>query len=323
MANLIRKLVFALTFAMGLGSAAHAAPFPSAPVKITVVYPAGSSGDIMMRIVADSMSSHLGQPIIIENRAGGGGLVASADVARSKPDGYTLLFTGPNLITNLALYPHVPYNPLHDFSPIGVVGDVQAVLVSNPATNFKNVDDFIRYAKAHPGKINFGSAGAGTGGHLAMEMFARAAGVNIVHVPYRGASPALIDLVGGQVDIMFTGVPPTLNYISSGKLVPLVVSGRTRAPSLPNVPTMFEMGMLNYDVKIWFGLLGPAGLDQHASDVLSAALQHALGDPTVLTRLEAQGVIPNQPSPEDMAMLLRAEYDRWPAVFRELGIRAQ
>jgi tripartite-type tricarboxylate transporter receptor subunit TctC len=309
----------------GLLAAVHisALAYPERTIRILVVYPPGSSGDVMMRVVGARMATILKQAVVIENRAGGGGLSATAEVAKSPADGYTLLFTGINHITNLALFSKVPYDPIRDFKPIGLIGDVQAVLVANPATGFKSAADLTAAAAAKPGKINFGSAGAGTGGHLAMEMFARANGVTMTHVPYRGASPALIDTIGGQVDVLFTGVPPTLSQIERGKLIPLVVSGSKRSPNLPSVPTMQEIGKLNYDVQIWFGLLAPANVNSATSAILVGAVAQSLKDPEILAKLESLGVIPQDPSPATMERLLARDLERWPKLIRDLGIQAE
>jgi tripartite-type tricarboxylate transporter receptor subunit TctC len=264
---MIRQIVCGALFALSINvtctAPIWAQEFPQRPIRIILPYPPGSSGDVMMRLLSQRLSEVFRQSIIVDNRAGGAGIAAADIVAKAAPDGYTLFFTAINHVTNVGLYSKLPFDVEHDFVAISLVGIVPAVLVAHPATGFKTVQDLVDAAKAKPRMLNFGSAGNGTGGHLSMEMFMRAAGITLTHVPYKGATPALTDVVAGQVQVLFTGVPPTLPFIKEGRLNALVVSGAKRAPTLPSTPSMQDIGMLKSDVQIWFGLVTRTGTPQN------------------------------------------------------------
>jgi tripartite-type tricarboxylate transporter receptor subunit TctC len=307
-----------------LFAAAHAhAAFPDKPIRIIVPYPAGATADIMIRAISPELGKALGQPLIIENRAGGSGIAAAGYVAKSAPDGYTLLFDGINHVTNVGLFDHLPYTVGKDFAPVSYVGNVQTVLLANPRTGFKSVADLVRAAKAQPGRLNFGSAGNGTAGHLSMELLTRAAGITLTHIPYKGASPALVGLVGGQVQVLFTGLPPTVSLVQAGQANALVVSGAKRSPSLPDVPSMGELGMLEQDVEIWFGLLAPAETPPAVVDRLSRTVAQVLKQPKVAQLLTEQGVTIVGSTPQQFAAVIDRDLKRWPPLIRSLGIEAQ
>jgi tripartite-type tricarboxylate transporter receptor subunit TctC len=288
-----------------------------------VPYPAGSSGDIVARLLGQKLSERTGQATVIDNRPGGAGIAGEKAVATADPDGYTLLLTGLNHVTNVGLFPSLPFDTEHDFTPISLVGSVDLVLVAHPSTGFTSAKDLIAAAKARPGKIDFASAGIGTGGHLAMELFARTAGISMTHIPYKGATPALADVLAGHVQVLFTGVPPTLGFISDKKLNGLLVGGKTRAGMLPEIPTAQEIGMQGFYVDVWYGVLGPAALPKPIVNLLSGYIQDIIKDPTFRPRLLEQGISPAGSNPDEFAALIKSDLERWPKFIREIGVRAE
>jgi tripartite-type tricarboxylate transporter receptor subunit TctC len=304
--------------------AAHAADqYPSTTIKVIVPFPPGATADIMIRTIAPRLGERLGQAIVIENRAGGSGIAAAEIVAKATADGYTLLFDGVNHVTNVGLFAHLPFSVSKDFSAVSYVGNVQTILVAYPGTGFKTVGALAKAAKARPGVLDFGSAGNGTAGHMSMELLARAAGISLTHIPYKGATPALTALMSGQIQVLYTGLPPTLSLIQSGMIVPLVVSGAKRAPTLPNVPSMADIGMLKEDVETWFGLFGPAGLPDAIADKLSKTIAAVVKEPKVAALLAAQGVNPIGSTPQAFAAVVDRDLKRWPPLIRSLGIKPQ
>jgi tripartite-type tricarboxylate transporter receptor subunit TctC len=309
---------------MVVGSAfAQGEKYPSRPIRMIVPYPAGSSGDILARMLGQRLSERTGQPVVIDNRPGGAGIAGEKAVATADPDGYTLLLTGLNHVTNVGLFPSLPFDTENDFTPISLVGSVDLVLVAHPSTGFTSAQDLIDAAKKQPGKINFASAGIGTGGHLAMELFARTAGISMVHVPYKGATPALADVLAGHVQVLFTGVPPTIGFIGDKKLLGLLVGGKTRAGMLPNIPTAQEIGMKGFYVDVWYGVLGPPRLPKPIVDVLSKDIQEIVKDPTFTPKLVEQGISPAGTGPEDLAALIKSDLQRWPKFIRDIGVKVE
>ncbi|MGB6105755.1 MAG: tripartite tricarboxylate transporter substrate binding protein [Pusillimonas sp.] len=308
--------------ALAAAACAHAA-YPDRPIHVIVPYPAGSTADIMIRTISPQLGEELGQPLIIENRAGGSGITAARFVAKSASDGYTLLFDGINHVTNVGLFDRLPYTVGKDFTPVSYVGNVQTVLLANPKTGFQSVADLVQAAKAQPGVLNFGSAGNGTAGHLSTELLSRATGISLMHIPYKGASPALVDLIGGQVQVLFTGLPPTVSIVQAGQANALVVSGAKRSPLLPDVPSMGELGLLEQDVEIWFGLLAPAGTLDSVVDRLSRAVSQVSNQPKVVRLLVEQGVTTVASTPDQFATVIERDLKRWPPLIRSLGIEPQ
>jgi tripartite-type tricarboxylate transporter receptor subunit TctC len=301
----------------------RAQPYPNKVVKVIVVYPAGAVADVMLRIVAERLTALLGQPFILDNRPGGSGISGTLTVAKASPDGYTLLMTGVNHVTNTGLFANLPYDSLRDFTPVGVIGTVPVVLVAHPSTGFKTVQDLIRAAKARPGEINFASSGNGTAGHMATEMFAQAAGIKLTHVPYRGGPQAVTDTVGGQIQINSLALSLAMPFIKDGRLIPLLQAGTHKNKALPNVPTMDEIGMRNFIIEVWFGLLAPANLDQEAQRVLKTTLTRIMREPDVIARLDAQSIIAASADPADMAQMLNQQMQQLPRVLQELGIKPE
>jgi tripartite-type tricarboxylate transporter receptor subunit TctC len=306
-----------------LCSASAAEKYPSSPIRLIVPYPAGSSGDIIARMVGQKLNEKLGHAVVVDNRPGGAGIAAERTVATATPNGYTLLLTGLNHVTNVGLFSTLPFDTEHDFTPISEVGPVDLVLVANPSTGFKTAQDLIKAAKEKPGVINFASAGVGTGGHLAMELFARTAGISLVHVPYRGATPALTDVVAGHVKVLFTGVPPAVGFIKEHELNALAVAGAQRSALLPDVPTAQELGMKGFDVNVWFGVLGPPALPKPIVDTLAKELEDMVKDPKFKALLVAQGVTPVGSTPAEFATVIHNDLARWPAFIHDLGLKIQ
>ncbi|WOP17184.1 tripartite tricarboxylate transporter substrate binding protein [Ottowia sp. SB7-C50] len=303
--------------------------WPNKPVKIVVPFAAGGTTDILARAMAPELSKAFGQQFIVDNRAGAGGNVGAEIVARAPADGYTLLMgtVGTHGI-NRALYPKLPYDPIKDFAPVTLVAGVPNVMEMNAdkarQLGINNVQDFIKYAKANPGKLNMASSGNGTSIHLAGEMFKHMTGIFMTHVPYRGSGPALMDLVGGNMDVMFDNLPSSMQQIKGGKLKPLAVTSARRSSALPDVPTVEEAGgpaLKGFEASSWFGLLAPAGTP---ADVVSRIQQEsakALASPAVREKLEAQGAIPGGNTPAEFAKMIADEHAKWAKVVKASGAK--
>jgi tripartite-type tricarboxylate transporter receptor subunit TctC len=312
----------AIAVSMSFSPSAQAQPFPSKPLRIVVPFPAGGTTDVLARAVAQKLTETLGQPVVVDNRPGAGGNIGAELVAKSPPDGYTLLMgtVGTHAI-NPGLYPKMPYDHVRDFAPVILVAGVPNVLVVNPSLPVNSVQELIAYAKANPGKLNFASSGNGTSIHLSGELFKTMAGVQIMHVPYKGSAPALQDMVGGQVQLMFDNLPSSLALIKGGKLKALAVTSSARAAALPDVPTMAESGLPGFEASSWFGLLAPAGTPQPAIAKLNAEVARWLASPEAKEKLLAQGAIAAGGTPEDFARHIAAETAKWQKVVKESGAK--
>ena len=296
------------------------ADFPAKPITIVVPFSAGGTTDILARVVGQYMSRDLGQPVVVDNRAGAGGNIGGQAAARSPADGYTLFMgtVGTHAI-NQSLYKKMPFDPIKDFAPLSRVAMVPNLLVANPSQPFKNVKEMIAYAKAHPGKINFGSSGNGSSIHLSGELFKQMAGVDMQHVPYRGSAPAVSDLLGGQISVMFDNMPSAIPHVKGGKLRALAVTTAKRSPALPDVPTIAEAGVPGYEATSWFGLLAPAGTPAPVVAKLNASILKALADPEVKKKLAEQGAEPFGEKPEQFAAFIQSETLKWGKVVKESG----
>lgn len=312
----------AIAVSMSFSPSALAQSFPSRPLRIVVPFPAGGTTDVLARAVAQKLTETLGQPVVVDNRPGAGGNIGAELVAKSPPDGYTLLMgtVGTHAI-NPGLYPKMPYDHVRDFAPVILVAGVPNVLVVNPSLPVNSVQELIAYAKANPGKLNFASSGNGTSIHLSGELFKTMAGVQIMHVPYKGSAPALQDMVGGQVQLMFDNLPSSLALIKGGKLKALAVTSSARAAALPDVPTMAESGLPGFEASSWFGLLAPAGTPQPAIAKLNAEVARWLASPEAKEKLLAQGAIAAGGTPEDFARHIAAETAKWQKVVKESGAK--
>jgi len=311
------------TFARAQGT------WPTKPVRIVVPFAAGGTTDILARAIAPELQRAFGQPFVVDNKPGAGGNSGAAEVAKSPPDGYTLLMgtVGTHAI-NPSLYPKMPYDHVKDFVPITLVAGVPNVLVMNPASAEKykvhTVVDLIRAAKANPGKLNVASSGNGTSIHLSAELFKSFTGTFMLHLPYRGSGPALIDLMGGNVDLMFDNLPSALPHIRSGKLKALAVTSGARSSALPDVPTVAEAGgslLRNYEASSWFGLLAPAGTPADIVNRVQQETAKALALPAIKERLQAQGAIPSGNTPAEFAKLIDAETKKWAQVVKASGAK--
>ena len=300
---------------------------PSKPVRIVVPFAAGGTTDILARALAPELSRVFGQPFIIENKPGAGGNVGADNVAKSAPDGYSLLMgtVGTHAI-NPALYPKMPYDHVKDFAPVTLVAGVPNVLVMNPAKaeayGIKSVPDLIRYAKANPGKLNMASSGNGTSIHLSGELFKTMTGTFMLHFPYRGSGPALLDLIGGNMDLMFDNLPSAMPQIKAGKLKALAVTSAERSAAVPELPTIAEAGPVKgFEASSWFGLLAPAGTPADIVSRIQQETAKALGAPALKERLLSQGAIPSGMSPADFTKLITAETKKWAEVVKASGAK--
>lgn len=301
--------------------------WPSKPVRIVVPFAPGGTTDILARAIAPELSRAFGQSFIVENRAGAGGNVGAEVVAKSPADGYTLLMgtVGTHGI-NRALYPKLPYDPFKDFAPVTLVAGVPNVMVMNTdrakALGINTVADFIRYAKAHPGKLSMASSGNGTSIHLAGELFKSRTGIYMTHIPYRGSGPALLDLVAGNTDVMFDNLPSALPQIKAGKLKAFAVTSAERSAAVPDLPTIAEAaGLKGFDASSWFGLLAPAGTPADIVNRIQQETAKALASPAVKEKLLAQGAIPGGNTPQEFARMIESEHVKWAGVVKASGAK--
>ena len=312
----------ALGGTLSVPAPALADAYPAKPVRIVVPFASGGAIDLIVRAVSPQLAKELGQPVVIENRPGAGGNIGTEAVAKSAPDGYTLLAgTSATHGANAGLFAKLPYDPRKDFAPIAHLSGVPNVLVVTPASGIRSVDDLIAAARKTPGKLTFGSAGNGTSLHLAGELFAAEAKVQLVHVPYKGGAPATTDLLGGQITMMFNTVPVALPQIRGGKLVPLAVTAAKRHFALPDVPTFAELGYKGMIVATWTGLLAPAGTPREIVDKVAGAVERSLQDKGVAEALRAQGAEPEYMPPDAFARYVDSEIARWTKVIRALDIK--
>ncbi len=315
----LAALAVAATAAIPAGAFAQAA-YPNKPVTIVVPFAAGGTTDILARIIAQALTVEMGQSVIVDNRAGAGGNIGGALAAKAPADGYTLFMgtVGTHAI-NAALYKKMPFDPVKDFAPLTRVANVPNLLVANPAQPYKSVKELIAYAKAHPGKVNFGSSGNGSSIHLSGELFKSLAKVDMVHVPYKGSAPAVTDLLGNQIGIMFDNMPSAIQHVRSGKLVPIAVTTAKRSPELPNVPTIAEAGVPGYEATSWFGMFAPTGTPAPVLAKLNGALVKVLGQAEVKKKINEQGAETYSETPEQFAAFIKTESVKWGKVVQESG----
>jgi len=310
----------ALVMASVIGQPAHAG-FPERGVKIVVPFPAGGSNDVVARLLGTRLSEVWGQSVVIDNRGGGGGNVGAEAVSRSPADGYTLLLTAPGpLVVNQSLYTKLSFNPA-DFTPIALIASVPIVLAVNPGVKATTVSELIALAKASPGKLNFGSSGLGSTNHLAGELLKARAGIDIVHVPYRGAAPAMNDLISGEMPMMFDNMPAVRPQVQGGKIRALAVAGAARSPLFPELPTMVEAGVANFEASSWFGLVAPAKTPPDVTKALIEAVTKVMSEPDMAKRLADVGAEPGTLSGDAFGAFLRSEVDKWGEVVKTSGAK--
>lgn len=302
---------------------AFAQNYPAKAIRFIAAFPAGGPSDIVARAIGKRMSEVLGQPVVVENRTGAGGNIGAEAVARSAPDGYTLLLGGSYLTIAPSLYLRLAFDPEKDFAPIGLLVSNQYVLVTHPAVPAKNVKELIRLARSRPGQLNYGSAGIGSPPHLAGELLKTMAGMDAGHVPYKGASPALVDLIGGHIDFYFGGISGALPHIRTGKIAALAVTSTRRSSQLPAVPTMAEAALPGYDIATWFGLLAAAGTPREIVNKLNSTAVAIVSEPEMRNYLIGQGVEPVTNTPEQFAAYIKSEVPKFAKIVKAAGIKPE
>jgi tripartite-type tricarboxylate transporter receptor subunit TctC len=316
------RMAFASALTLTAAAAASAQSFPSKPVHIFVPYAAGGAVDILTRTLGDVVSKSWGQSVIIENRPGAGGVIASQALAAAPPDGYTLIMVASGHATNPFLYPKIPYDTFKDFSPISLLASSPNILLVRADSPFKTLGDLVAEAKAKPGSLAFAHAGTGTSTHLAGELLKSLAKIDLNAVPYKGGAPAINDLLGGQIPMTFNNGPESVGQIEAGTVRALAVTTGSRASFLPNVPSMAET-VPGYDTEVWWGLLGPAGMPPEVVAKISQDFVAALGTEAVKARLAKLGAAPIGNSPKEFDAKIRADYDKWGPVIKAAGIKAE
>jgi len=306
-------------------AAASALPqgYPARPIRMLVPFSAGGTVDIVARIVGAKLAADLGQPFVVENKAGAGGTIAAAVLAKSPGDGYALMMMSQALAYSASLYPDLPYDTLRDLAPIAYVGATPNALVVTNSLPVRTVQEFLAYARANPGSIAYGSAGIGSAGHLAVELLRSLTGIRLTHVPYKGNAPALTDLISGQIQTMLLTMPSVMPYVKSDKVRALGTSGARRSPALPELPTIAEAGVPGYEYTPWYGMFGPGTLPKPLVARLNTAVNKALDDPELGGKLAQQGLEVRAMASDQFAEIVRADVARWGKIIREIGVRGE
>jgi tripartite-type tricarboxylate transporter receptor subunit TctC len=319
----IAALALAALGILVAGNAPGLAQYPQHPIKLYVPFPAGGAVDIVARIYAAKIADDLGKPVIVENKAGAGGIIATNETAKAAPDGHTLLLTTPNHTINPALNASMPYNTEKDIAPISIVAEVPEVLVSHPGAPFSDFKGFVDYAKKNPGKLNYSSAGNGTLPHVTFELLLRRTGIQVAHIPYRGAAPAMNDLLSGVVQLKLDTYATSNQHVLAGKLNYLGIASRARSKLLPNVPTIAEMGLPGYEGILWIGLVAPGATPKPVIERLQAASAKAMRAPDVIEKLQRAGIEPVGGTTADFAALIARELPQWRELVKSANIKVQ
>jgi tripartite-type tricarboxylate transporter receptor subunit TctC len=317
--RLLGALVGLIVFACGT---AWSQPYPSKPVRVVVVFPAGGATDVAARFVFQKMSEQFNQQFLIDNRAGAAGMIGGEIVAKSPPDGYTIMVYSQTLIANAHLYQKMPYDPLKDFIGITPITRLVSMLAVHPSMPVRTTQDFVALARARPGEILYGSAGVGAVQHLSMSVFANMIGAKMIHVPFKGGAPAVLAMIGGEIHAILTPIAEVFPYLKSGRLRPIAVSSDTRTTQFPEIPAIAET-VKGYEFTSWFGTFVPAGTPRPIVDRLNAELKKAVEDPDVASKLSAQTLDPMHMTPEEFANLLKSDYDRLEQVVKLSGARIE
>ena len=322
----MKKALFALLLAVPALTApsAMAQQYPSKPIVLVVPFAPGGTSELISRLVAQKLTERLGQQVVVENRPGAAGNIAMEQVARAAPDGYTLILGHiGTLAVNPAMFPKLPYDAIKDFAPVSLIAAVPNIVTVNPAVPAKTLKEFLDLARAKPGSINYGSAGNGSAGHLAMEYLKRIAKTDMVHVPYKGTGPMLTDLLAGQTQATFTGSSPLIPHIKSGKLRALAVGSAVRIPSLPEVPTVAESGFAGFETAQWYGIIAPAKTPPAIIQKLSVEIAQVMKQPDVIARLSGDGTVMIGSTPNEFAAYISKEMKRWGEVVHDANIKAE
>jgi len=320
--NILRALFFTLC-SLGLALHAGAQTYPAKPVRLVVPYPPGGSNDVLSRLTAQAMAPGLGQQVLIDNRGGAGGMIGADHVAKSAPDGYTLVNVQASFTANAALRAKMAYDPMGDFAYIGMMARGPLLAVVHPSLPVKNVKDLIALARAKPGQINYGSTGTGGHNHMATELFARMTAIKIVHVPYKGVAPALTDLMGGHTQLVMTSLPSAMTQVQSGRLKAIAVGSEKRSSFMPEMPTISESGVPGYFAEFWWGLAAPAKTSNDIVNRLATELTKALQSPDLKQRFAAEGAEPSVMSREQFTRFVANEIQRWRKVALDANIKPE
>jgi tripartite-type tricarboxylate transporter receptor subunit TctC len=322
MSTLLRRAALAAVLALTVSSAAFADTWPSKPIHLIVPFPAGGGTDIIARELAHQITQTTHWTFVVDNKAGSGGNIGVDAAAKSPADGYTLVIgQTSNLAINPTLYSHLPYDPVKDLSPVSLIGSSPLTLVAATTSPYKAIDDVVKAAKAKPGTINFATSGNGTVAHLATEMFQKEAGIKLTHIPYKGASQGVMDVIGGSVQLYMSSIPTLIGHIRTGKLRALAVTSAKRVNDLPDVPTIAESGYKGFDAVTWFGLLGPAKLPADVVAKLNAEVVKALQSPELQKKMRDQGVDLSPSTPEQFGALIRTDITKWGQVVKDSGAK--
>ncbi len=297
-----------------------AQPFPNKPIKVMVVFPAGGTSDKIARVVSQKLAENVGQSVVVENRAGANGIIGTDLVAKSPPDGYTLLMAPSGHAINNSLNPQVPYDPVKDFQMLTLIGTVPMVAVVNEKVPAKDVAEFIALAKAKPGEVRYGSGGPGGSNHLAVELFSTMSGIKMIHIPYKGDTPAIADLLGGQYEMIFLNIPSALPLVKQGRVRAIGITSKARSPLLPDVPTFAET-LPGYEAGSWHGFFAPAGVPAPIVTYLSNELRRAINSPSVLDVLRNDGVTVVASTPDEFTAFVKVEIDKWAKIIKTADVK--
>ena len=295
--------------------------FPNKPIRFVVPFPPGGGNDILARALAPKMSEILGQQVVIDNRAGAGGNIGADHVAKSAPDGYTIVIASNQVTMNPWIYSKLPFDIAKDFSAVAQIASVPMLLAINPEVPANNLKEFIALAKSKPGSLNYSTPGSGTPQHIAFEVLNFDAGIKVTHVPYKGTTPSIVDLIGGQVQATIGTMASLEQHVKSGKVRPIAVSTPKRSPAMPDIPTIDESGLKGYNVPLWYSVLAPANTPKDVVNKLSAAIRDALKDPTVKAQLEKQGFVESYLDPQQMSALINQDLAYWQKAIKNIGLK--